>query len=140
MHKRYEQGGMHLAGRKEHFYIGVVVSILLLLFLNSRGLIYGFEFILLAIASAAVGSRLPDLLEPPRGGHHRKFFHSVLSLILVLLFFTYIYAEVLTANPGDGVAFGLFFAAAGYASHLLRDAFTPARIPLLGLVHFWDEI
>jgi len=129
-----------LAGRKEHFYIGVMVSILLLILLNSRGLIYGFEFILLAIASASIGSRLPDLLEPPRGGYHRKFFHSILFLILVLLFTIYTYAKVLTANPGNVTAFGLFFAAAGYASHLLRDAFTPAKIPLLGLFHFWDEI
>jgi inner membrane protein len=131
---------MHLAGRKEHLYIGVIVSIFLLLFLNSRGLIYGFEFILLAIASAAIGSRLPDLLEPPKGGYHRKFFHSIIFLILVLLFFIYTYAKILTANPGNEVAFGLFFAAAGYASHLIRDAFTPARIPLLGFSYIWDEI
>ncbi len=129
-----------LAGRKEHFYIGVMVSFFLLMFLDSRGLTFGFEFILLAIASAAIGSRLPDLLEPPRGGYHRRFFHSVLFLTLLLLFFIYTYAEILTANPRSEFAFGLFFAEAGYASHLLRDAFTPARLPLLGFFHIWDEI
>lgn len=129
-----------LAGRKEHFFIGVMVSILFLLFLNSRGLIYGFDFILLAVASAAIGSRLPDLLEPPKGGYHRGFFHSILFLVLVLLSMIYTYAEVLTADPGNEIVFGLFFAAAGYASHLLRDAFTPARLPLVGFFYIWDEI
>ncbi|AAM05592.1 predicted protein [Methanosarcina acetivorans C2A] len=87
----------------------------------------------IALASSALGAVLPDLIEPPRNRRHRKFFHSLLFFALLLLYLNRTYLSLLTAGPADEVTIGLFFAGAGYASHLALDAFTPAGLPVVGL-------
>jgi inner membrane protein len=80
-----------------------------------------------------IGSVLPDMIEPPRNRRHRKFFHSLLFLALLLAFLENTYTLLLTGGLVDEVNFCLFFAGVGYASHLVLDALTPSRLPVIGL-------
>lgn len=122
-----------MAGRKTHMTAGILVSFILIWHLVSKGLVLSPALLPIALASAALGAVLPDIIEPPRNRRHRKFFHSLLFLALLLLFLNQTYLSLLTAGPADEVTFGLFFAGAGYASHLLLDALTPAGLPVAGL-------
>jgi inner membrane protein len=112
---------------------GVLVSFILIWYLVSKGLVLSPALLPIALASSVLGAVLPDMLEPPRNRRHRKFFHSLLCLALLLLFLNQTYLSLLNAGPTDEVTFGLFFAGAGYASHLLLDALTPAGLPVAGL-------
>ncbi|MCQ1536131.1 hypothetical protein FTO70_10655 [Methanosarcina sp. KYL-1] len=122
-----------IARRKTHLTFGVLISLIILSYLISKGLVSSFWVLTIALASSAVGAVLPDVVERPKSSRHRKFFHSVLFLALVLLFLAYTYTRILTAGLGDEVTFGLFFAGVGYVTHLLLDALTPARLPVVGL-------
>jgi inner membrane protein len=121
-----------LSGRKAHTTAGVLVSLIIFSDLVSKGLILNPMILPIALASSILGAVLPDLIEPPRNRRHRKFFHSLLFLALLLLFLNQIYLNLLAAGPVDEVTVGLFFAGAGYASHLILDAFTPAGLPFIG--------
>lgn len=122
-----------MTGRKTHMTAGVLVSFILIWHLVSKGLVLSSELLPIALAASTLGAVLPDLLEPPGNRRHRKFFHSLLCLALLLLFLSQTYLSFLTADPADEVTFGLFFAGAGYVSHLVLDALTPAGLPVLGL-------
>ena len=43
------------------------------------------------------------------------------------------YLGLLTSGLADEVTVGLFFAGAGYASHLVLDALTRSGLPVVGL-------
>jgi inner membrane protein len=122
-----------LSGKKTHTTAGVLVSIILLSDLVSKGLVLSPIILPVALASSMIGSVLPDIIEPPRNRRHRKFFHSLVFLALLLAFMHNTYALLLTGGLADEVAFGLFFAVAGYVSHLILDALTPSRLPAVGL-------
>ncbi|AKB18484.1 hypothetical protein MSWHS_1621 [Methanosarcina sp. WWM596] len=112
---------------------GVLISFILIWNLTSKGLVLSPVLLPIALASSALGAVLPDLIEPPRNQRHRKFFHSILCLALLLLYLNQTYLSLLTTGPADEVTLGLFFAGAGYASHLILDALTRAGLPVVGL-------
>lgn len=122
-----------MTGRKMHMKAGLLVSFILIWYLISKGLVLSFVFLPIALASSTLGAVLPDMIEPPRNRHHRKFFHSLLCLSLLLLFLNQTYLSLLSGGLADEVTFGLFFAGAGYASHLVLDSLTPAGLPVVGL-------
>jgi inner membrane protein len=112
---------------------GVLVSFILIWYLIQKGLVLSSALLPIALLSSAFGAVLPDLIEPPRNRRHRKFFHSLLCLALLLLYLNRTYLNLLTVGPADEVTIWLFFAGAGYASHLVLDALTPAGLPVVGL-------
>ncbi|AKB78339.1 hypothetical protein MSHOH_1856 [Methanosarcina horonobensis HB-1 = JCM 15518] len=116
-----------------HMKAGLLVSFFLIYDLISKGFILSLEFLPVALVASALGSVLPDVLEPPRNRRHRKFFHSIFFLALLLMFLENIYTVLLTGDLADKVTFGLLFAGAGYTSHLVLDALTPAGLPIVGL-------
>lgn len=122
-----------MAGRKTHVSAGVVISFILIWYLGSKGFVLSSILLPIALASSALGAVLPDLIEPPRNRSHRKFFHSLLCLALLLLYLNQIYLDILTSGQADEVTLGIFFAGAGYASHLVLDALTPAGLPVVGV-------
>jgi inner membrane protein len=122
-----------VSGRKTHTIAGVLVSLIIFSDLVSKGLVLSPMILPVVLASSAFGAMLPDLIEPPRNRRHRKFFHSLVLLVLLLVFLHNAYALLLTGGLADEVAFGLFFAGAGYASHLVLDALTPSGLPVVGL-------
>jgi len=122
-----------MSGRKTHTTAGVLVSFILFSYLVSKGLILSPVILPIALASSILGAVLPDLIEPPRNRRHRKFFHSLLFLALLLMLLKNTYMGLLTGGLADEAAFGLFFAGAGYASHLVLDALTPSGLPVVGL-------
>jgi inner membrane protein len=101
--------------------------------LVSKGLVLSPIILPVALASSVIGSVLPDIIEPPRNRRHRKFFHSLVLLVLLLVFLHNAYTLLLIGSPADEVTIGLFFAGVGYASHLILDALTPAGLPVVGL-------
>jgi inner membrane protein len=122
-----------LSGKKTHTTAGVLVSIILLSDLVSKGLVLSPIILPVALASSMIGSVLPDIIEPPRNRRHRKFFHSLVFLALLLAFMHNTYALLLTGGLADEITFIFFFAGAGYASHLVLDALTPSGLPVVGL-------
>ena len=122
-----------MSGRKTHTTAGVLVSFILLSDLVSKGLIFSPIILLMAFGSSMIGAVLPDIIEPPRNRRHRKIFHSLVFLALLLAFLKNTYTMLLTSGLSDEVTFVLFFAGVGYASHLVLDALTPAGLPIVGL-------
>lgn len=109
------------------------MSFVLMWHLVSEGLVLNLEFLPVTLAASSLGAVLPDILEPPRNRRHRKFFHSILFLTLLLSFLDNVYTAVLISDLADKVTIGLLFAGAGYASHLVLDSLTPAGLPVVGL-------
>ncbi|MCW1296846.1 MAG: metal-dependent hydrolase [Candidatus Parvarchaeota archaeon] len=68
------------------------------------------------------GSLLPDVIEVPEKRKHRKFFHSVTTLLIMLFFSIYF-----IKNNELRIASFLI----GYASHLFLDFFTAFKLPLI---------
>ncbi|WP_148705599.1 metal-dependent hydrolase [Methanosarcina siciliae] len=122
-----------MTGRKTHMTAGVLVSFILIWYMVPKGLVLSSVLLPIALVSSALGAVLPDLIEPPRNRRHRKFFHSLLCLALLLLYLNQTCLSLLTAGTVDEVTIGIFFAGAGYASHLVLDALTPAGLPVVGL-------
>lgn len=75
--------------------------------------------IIMGCSLGAIGGVLPDLLEPPDFPSHRGFAHSYAFLGGSL------HGSIRAANPVVALL------SAGYASHLILDASTPANLPLL---------
>ncbi len=122
-----------VTGRKMHMKAGVLVSFVLTWDLVSNGLVLSPVILPIALASSTLGAVLPDVIEPPRNRRHRKFFHSLVFLVLLLAFLHNTYTLLLIGGLADEAAFCLLFAGAGYASHLVLDALTPAGLPVVGL-------
>ncbi|AKB21964.1 Mobile element protein [Methanosarcina sp. WH1] len=74
---------------------GVLISFILIWNLTSKGLVLSPVLLPIALASSALGAVLPDLIEPPRNQRHRKFFHSILCLALLLLYLNQTYLSLL---------------------------------------------
>ena len=103
--------------RDEHIIIGFIIGILAGVLGSIFSEYFNFILYMLFIGLAIIGSIFPDLIEPPHSGNHRKFFHSVVMLgILILL--------LIWLNSGNQsmityLSSGFIL---GYLSHLLLDA------------------
>jgi membrane-bound metal-dependent hydrolase YbcI (DUF457 family) len=109
--------------RDEHLIIGFFIAIL--------GGVVGqnfteyFDFILyvLFISLILFGSIFPDLIEHPRSADHRKFFHSItiLGILVILLILLNIGNQYMLTYLSSGFLIG-------YLSHLLLDATSRVRL------------
>jgi len=82
-----------------------------------------FSFTVWAIIAVVFGALLPDMLEPAVDYTHRKFFHSWLFLIVVIV------AGFVLKLFGGFVGSLIALACLGYAVHLLMDSRTPMGLP-----------
>jgi membrane-bound metal-dependent hydrolase YbcI (DUF457 family) len=118
-----------MASAREHVLIGVgVATVGWVLFckITDRQLKLGAT--LLAAAVGAVGGLLPDILEPATTPSHRQFFHSYSAALLLGLGNIWI-----SRNPDltQELKTTVHLASVGFYSHLLADAQTPMRLPMV---------
>lgn len=82
-------------------------------------------------ASALAGAKLPDILEPAIHSHHRKFFHSIVTLVGVACAAKWLWdwrPQTIEQRCLRASVCGLLI---GYCSHLGLDAFTPRSLPTI---------
>jgi membrane-bound metal-dependent hydrolase YbcI (DUF457 family) len=79
----------------------------------------------LGVACAA----LPDIIEPALSPNHRSVAHSIVILLLVVLFVCW-YCGDENGERHEFAKIATAAAAAGYATHLVADACTPKGLPL----------
>lgn len=80
----------------------------------------------LLVSFAVLGASLPDKLDPPFSSKHRRFAHSkilLLFLIVITLFTLYL----LSTEENLGL-WSLYYFLLGYISHLFLDSLTPAGL------------
>lgn len=79
-----------------------------------------------------LGSRLPDLIEPPTDPDHRGLFHSFLTYLLTLGKVLWLWLWTVPGASGPVWTFGRIFLAflgMSYLAHLHLDAQTADSIP-----------
>ncbi|MDD4253535.1 MAG: hypothetical protein PHT74_10390 [Methanoculleus horonobensis] len=116
--------------RQEHVTIGLFAFIAYSfpLYLITDKIPNGFIFGLFAVA---IGSIIPDILEPATSWKHRGKYHSKRALKYILTISTIAailgYISIIFAtSPILYIASGLFL---GYSLHLLADSITPMGLP-----------
>lgn len=122
-----------------HMKAGLLMSFILIWDLLSKRLVFSPVILPIALASSTPGAVLPDIIKPPGNRHHRTFFHTLLFLALLLVFLKDTCTLFLTGGLADEVTFGLFFAGAGFVSHMVLDALTPAELSACGIVSDFYE-
>jgi len=80
---------------------------------------------LLGIAFAA----LPDILEPALNPNHRSTAHSVLILILAIVFLVWFCSDK-NSERQEFVKIAAAVAGIGYVTHLISDSCTPKGLPI----------
>ena len=110
--------------RDQHLVFGVIVSIFVAVGID--GTIYsGFVSTGYALLGGALGSLIPDVLEPPRHWTHRQFFHSKTMLRYLLIGLT----VMLLPSVFIPFLWFVFYCIFGYALHLLADATSQMGLP-----------
>lgn len=122
-----------MVSNRSHRQIGILVFFIIVYDLVSKGISVNFVFIPLMLILTVYGSILPDILEPSRNQHHRRFFHSLLILMLVIVFIAKVYIDITSGNIDNVIVMFMFFMCSGYASHLIADFLTYKGLPLTGL-------
>lgn len=122
-----------MARQRSHIKIGVLLFIIIMHDINSKGIDVNVIFIPIILLLTIIGSVLPDIIEPPRNKFHRKFFHSVLLLMIILVFLKMAYTELISGNFDNPILVCYFFIGCGYVSHLVMDAITRKGLPSTGL-------
>jgi inner membrane protein len=123
-----------MANAAEHNFFGMVTGALTCTVTsNPRTLKELAASLCVGGVSGAIGAKLPDLIEPATHPRHRGHFHSVAAGVGVGVDIKRIASS---ADPNETfperLARGAVGATgAGYISHLVLDATTPARLPLL---------
>lgn len=84
----------------------------------------------IANISGALGAVLPDILDPPTDWRHRKFFHSVVMAVALVIFLVLLYKKQVLIENEDLKRF-LKYLGIGYGVHLVQDACTPMGLPLI---------
>lgn len=83
-------------------------------------------------ASAVVGSKLPDVLEPAIHSHHRQFFHSLLVLGGAAYAAYWLWKWRPETTEQRCLRAALCGLLVGYCSHLGMDLLTPRGLPVVG--------
>ena len=110
--------------RDEHiiigFFIGILAGVLGSTFSEN------FDFILysLFVGLTVLGSFSPDLIEPPHNDNHRRFFHSIflLGILIILLIWLNFGNQSMLTYLSSGFIIG-------YLSHLFIDATSQIGLP-----------
>jgi membrane-bound metal-dependent hydrolase YbcI (DUF457 family) len=114
-----------MPNKKEHLVLGASAALIAEAFRQYAQARPSLENLLLAAFGGAVGSLLPDAIEPPTHPNHRGPFHSSASLLMSSLGAKAVYEH---SPPGCALALGAFV---GFSSHLVADATTPKGIPCM---------
>jgi len=110
--------------RDEHIIIAFFIGILAGVFGSNYSEFFNFLDYTLFVGLTIFGAVLPDLIEPPRNSNHRRFFHSILVLLILMILLIWLNAgtqSILTYLPSGFII--------GYLSHLLLDATSRIGIP-----------
>ena len=113
---------------KKHLIIGLIAGGLTSIVLSNSVSNLNILNVLISTFFGAVGSLIPDGLEPPTSWRHRQFFHSwrmltMLTVVFVVMIIsTPIWSEMV-------LGFVILGTLAGYISHLIADATTKAGLP-----------
>lgn len=86
--------------------------------------------LLVASAVGLAGGLLADLIEPALDPNHRKFAHSILVAIGLVVLIGLILRNSVSISEEQSLALGSMMVA--YLSHLMLDSATPRSIPLMG--------
>lgn len=119
--------------KKSHRLIGILVFFTIIYDLALKGITFDFLLLPIMLLLTMYASILPDVLEPSRNQHHRRFFHSMLLLTILIVFMVKGYTDITTGNIENVNTIAIFFICSGYASHLLADFLTYKGLPLTGL-------
>ncbi len=75
------------------------------------------------------GAVLPDILDPPFSRKHRRFAHSkVLFMIMLVLYLVTLFSIIYGSIYDILGIWAIHFFLLGYLSHLIMDSFTPAGL------------
>ncbi len=102
------------------FFIGILVGVLG----STYSEFFNFLDYTLFVGLTIFGAILPDLIEPPKSPNHRRFFHSVLVLLILMILLIWLNAgtqSMFTYLPSGFII--------GYLSHLLLDATSRIGLP-----------
>jgi inner membrane protein len=108
-----------MPNRSTHIATGAGVGAVVALFLPGLSHLHPLERMIWGGGISAIGAAVPDILEPADSPSHRGFAHSYAVLGGSLR------GSIGEINPI------LALLLAGYASHLVLDASTPASLPLI---------
>jgi len=86
----------------------------------------------IATSLATLGGMLPDKLEPASlGPHHRRFFHSFVSMGLVGYGVYKAYKWEPQTELDKCLRIAVIMIGVGYLSHLIADSSTPRGLPII---------
>jgi len=122
-----------MVSRKTHKRIAIIIFVVLAYNIYSKGVSLDFKLLPVYFLLLIFGARLPDLIEPARNQHHRRFFHSFFLLAVLSISIYKVYTNVLSGSLDNTLTASLFFFNVGYASHLLFDFLTYKGLPYTGL-------
>ncbi|MGM0509847.1 MAG: metal-dependent hydrolase [Thermoplasmatota archaeon] len=126
----------HLFGGMVFFFLGILLIVCVRnLSLPTADLVISFfeksALIGSALGFAAVifGAVLPDILDPPFSRKHRRFAHSkVLFVIMLILYMVTLFSITYRSMNDELGIWAIHFFLLGYLSHLILDSFTPAGL------------
>ncbi|KKG79811.1 metal-dependent hydrolase [Methanosarcina mazei] len=119
--------------KRSHKIIGVLIFFTIIYDLALKGITLDYLLMPIMLIITLCGSVLPDIIEPSRNQHHRKFFHSLLLLGILSMFIVKIYKDLISGEVNNIKILFAFFMCSGYASHLLIDLLTYKGLPVTGL-------
>jgi membrane-bound metal-dependent hydrolase YbcI (DUF457 family) len=100
------------------------------IYCRKSGIEVKFPDLLVASTVGLAGGLLADLLEPASNPNHRKFAHSILVAIGLVMLIGLIWRNSIFNSEEHSLALGGLIVA--YLSHLMLDSTTPKGIPLVG--------
>ena len=110
--------------RDEHMIMAFFIGILAGVFVSTYSEYFNFLEYTLFVGLTVFGSIFPDLIESPKSPNHRRFFHSILVLLILMILLIWLNAgtqSVFTYLPSGFII--------GYLSHLLLDATSRMSLP-----------
>ncbi|MHA1946898.1 MAG: metal-dependent hydrolase [Candidatus Hodarchaeales archaeon] len=112
--------------KDEHIIIGFFIGILAGVFCSNFSEYFNFILYIFFIGLSLIGSISPDLIEPPLGRSHRRFFHSFLMVGVLIIIVIWLNAGNQSIITYLSTGFML-----GYLSHLLLDATSRIGLPYI---------
>lgn len=119
--------------RKSHRIIGMLLFFTIIYNFALKGITIDYLLMPIMLLVTVYGSILPDILEPSRNQHHRRFFHSLILLAILVMFIANVYKDLNSGEVNNTKVLFAFFICSGYASHLLIDLLTYKGLPVTGL-------
>jgi inner membrane protein len=116
--------------KKSHKLIGIFIFFIIIYDLALKGITLDFLILPILLLLTIYGSILPDIIEPSRNQHHRKFFHSLFLLAIIIMFIARVYKDLISGEVSNIKMMFAFFMFSGYASHLLVDLLTYKGLPI----------